>query len=135
VTRSGLVLLLAATCFSFGCATKPTLYQWGAYEQTLHQAYKNPGAIPAFQAELLNVIQTNERAGLSPPPGLYAEYGYALYLNNQIDSAIIYFAKERDMWPESVVLMTTVIKRLETRKEEEENRPAEENDPDASESE
>jgi len=110
-----LILLAAAVSFTFGCAPNPTLYQWGDYEQKLHEAYKDPSAIPEFQAELLALIQTSELNGVPPPPGVYAEYGYALYLRGQLNGAIVYFAKEREAWPESAVLMTTVIQRIEAR--------------------
>ena len=116
---SRLVILMASASFALGCAPNPTLYEWGEYEQTLHAAYKNPSAIPEFQAELLELIQASELNGFPPPPGIYAEYGYALYLRGQFNGAIVYFAKERETWPESAVLMTTVIKRLEGRIEEE----------------
>jgi hypothetical protein len=112
-------ILMAAASFALGCVPNPTLYEWGQYEQTLHAAYKNPSAIPEFQAELLGLIQASELNGSPPPPGIYAEYGYALYLRGQFNGAIVYFAKERETWPESAVLMTTVIKRLEGRLEEE----------------
>ena len=69
--------------------------------------------------ELLELIQASELNGFPPPPGIYAEYGYALYLRGQFDGAIVYFAKEQEAWPESAVLMTTVIGRLEGRIEEE----------------
>ncbi|MBW2275062.1 MAG: DUF4810 domain-containing protein [Deltaproteobacteria bacterium] len=118
-----LALLVVLAGLSVGCTPEPTLYRWGVYEQTLHEAYENPEAIPGFQAELLNLIQTSETDGGLLPPGIYAEYGYALYLNNQPDAAIIYFAKERERWPESAVLMTTVIKRLEERIADEEKGP------------
>ena len=101
-----------------GCTTKPTLYEWGGYESKLHKAYKDPSAIPEFQAELLELIQSSESKGMPPPPGVYAEYGYALYLSGQLSGSIVYFAKERESWPESAVLMTTVIQRIQFRIEE-----------------
>jgi len=112
------MLLAAAVSFTFGCAPNPTLYQWGDYEQKLHEAYKDPSAILEFQAELLEMIQASELNGVLPPPGVYAEYGYALYLSGQLNGAIVYFAKERESWPESAVLMTTVIQRIEARAKE-----------------
>jgi hypothetical protein len=105
--------------FTIGCVPNPTLYQWGEYEQKLHEAYKDPSAIPEFQAELLELIQASELNGVSPPPGVYAEYGYALYLRGQLSGAIVYFAKEREAWPESAVLMTTVIQRIQERAKKE----------------
>jgi len=46
------------------------------------------------------------------PPGLYAEYGYALLELGDEQAALAYFAKEQETWPESAYLMTKVISRL-----------------------
>lgn len=117
-------VVLALSSVLFGCAVNPTLYQWGKYEQTLHEAYKNPEAIPEFQAELRRLIDISEETDHKIPPGVYAEYGYAVYLTGKLEDAIVYFAREREKWPESVVLMTTIIQRLEKRIEEEEGKDA-----------
>jgi len=107
--------LLLALASGVGCASNPTLYRWGDYEDKLHDAYQNPEAIPDFRRELIALIEGGESASLPLPPGLYAEYGYALYLDGNLPAAIVYFERERNTWPESAYLMTRVIQRLEER--------------------
>ena len=50
--------------------------------------------------------------GKVPPPGLYAELG-TLYLEaGDTQTAIDYYQKEQDAWPESQHLMTSLITTL-----------------------
>lgn len=112
--QSALLLLVAVVMA--GCTPRPTLYDWGEYEDKLHAVYENPAEIPGFHEELKSLIEECEREGRNPPPGIYAEYGYALYLNEETDQAVVYFTRERDTWPESAVLMTVVIDRLQARR-------------------
>ena len=73
--------------------------------------YKNPGELEKFAERLLEDIEKAETSGRMPP-GLYAEYGYAMLEMGDARTAIVYFQKERDLWPESAFLMEAVIRRL-----------------------
>jgi len=48
------------------------------------------------------------------PPGIYAEYGFALYEKGNFPDAIKFFKLESDKWPESRVLMAKMIRNAET---------------------
>ena len=43
---------------------------------------------------------------------MYAEYGYTLLDQSDINGAIAYFSKERQAWPESAQLMEKIIAKL-----------------------
>ncbi len=60
--------------------------------------------------DLKTVVLQAEQAGKRVPPGVYAEYGYALYEEGQYGPAIEYFKKEHEQWPESRVLMEKMIR-------------------------
>jgi len=92
-----------------GCAKKQTHYHWGSYDEDLYASYKNPQAHQAFVASLKTIILDSERLGVKVPPGIYAEYGYALYEEGSTADAILYFKKERDLWPESRGFMEKMI--------------------------
>ena len=106
VLAGALVLSLA------GCASAPqTLYTWGSYQRDLLKYSKNPTETKQFSQALLVDIQKAE-AGRGVPPGLYAEYGYTLLDLGDVPGASVYFAKERDRWPESAELMNRLIARV-----------------------
>ena len=91
-----------------GCAT-PQHYAWGKYDETLYVHYKAPQDHEAYVASLKTVMLDAEQTGKLVPPGIYAEYGYALLEEGQTKEAARYFQKERDKWPESSVLMEKMI--------------------------
>jgi hypothetical protein len=106
--------VLLATAMQ-GCAT-PTHYAWGSYDDTLYSHYKNPQEREKFVENLKKVLLESEQDGRKVPPGINAEYGYALYEEGQYTEAVVYFQKERDLWPESRVLMEKMIRNAQRQK-------------------
>jgi len=94
------------------CVT-PSRYHWGDYEDRLHASYKNPQHQEAFRAELLAILDEAQERGQIVPPGIAAEYGYAMYQAGQFDDAVRYFQLEADMWPESASLMVRLIQAVQ----------------------
>lgn len=99
----GLALSAAA------CATG-SHYAWGGYDQALHAHYRAPQDREAWVARLEAIIRTAEAEGLRVPPGIYAEYGYALFEEGRAAEAIPWFEKEKARWPESRLLMDKLIR-------------------------
>ncbi|NVJ91982.1 MAG: DUF4810 domain-containing protein [Methylocystaceae bacterium] len=99
------------TSLSLGaCVQNPDIYNWGNYEKTMLEYYKDPSQIDAFEAELLSLI---DQAGTDKnrlPPGIYAEYGYLQMKKGATDTAIKFFELEKQTWPESKLLMETMIR-------------------------
>lgn len=93
------------------CAGKPTLYEWNGYQAQLLNHYQNPQEVSEFADALAGDIEAAEAVG-RVPPGLYAEYGYVLLQLGDSGTAVGWFAKERDAWPESAFLMDKIIVRL-----------------------
>lgn len=106
-----LAVLSASALLLGACGGGNALYTWGSYPGALLSYSKNPDQAAKFSAAIEGTLRKAE-AKRKVPPGLYAEYGYMLLDKGERDGAIIYFAKERDLWPESRVLMTKVITRL-----------------------
>lgn len=92
-----------------GCASKQTHYRWGGYDDALYSHYKNPNNHQEYVAALKTIILESERAGNKIPPGVYAEYGYALYEEGNASEAIGYYRREMASWPESRVFMEKMI--------------------------
>jgi hypothetical protein len=105
--RIALVCGLAASICA--CAPPPK-YAWGSYESSLYNYYKTPADKAAFMEHLADSISDAESSGKRVPPGLYAEYGNALLESGNAPQAIVYFQKEKQAWPESRVLMDTMMR-------------------------
>lgn len=103
----GLLVLMA------GCAPK-SRYAWCDYDNKLYKHYCNPTEYDEFVENLKEVIEEGESDG-TVPPGIYAEYGFALYEKGKFFDAIVFFQKEQDKWPESRVLMTKMIQNAQSR--------------------
>lgn len=94
-----------------GCATPSTHYAWGNYDDALYAFYKNPD--PAqhqkYVASLKAIILATERDGTRIPPGVYAEYGYALYEEGNATEAVAWYRREMEAWPASRTFMEKMI--------------------------
>lgn len=108
------VAVIAAWVISLsGCVTTQAGYQWGNYEQDLYAYLHSPDEKARVIEDQLEFIARCERLDLTPAPGLYAEVGTLLLLDGQRERAVKFYAKERDHWPESAYLMTSIITNLE----------------------
>jgi hypothetical protein len=111
--RRGLVpLLLSVLLLGTACAA-PTLYYWGSYEDDLYRSYKNPEEEGRFHASLLQIIQKSDQKAQKPPPGICAEYGYALYKDGKLEQAVAYLEREQREWPRSAPLMEKLIANMQ----------------------
>lgn len=127
--RYGLAITVALAVS--GCTTGPkSLYQWGDYQPALLSYAKNPDQTAKFAERIKASIDKGEIEN-RVPPGLYAEYGYALVELNRQPEALEFFAKERAKWPESSLLMTRLIDRLSRSAPEKAAPPASQSVPNA----
>jgi len=112
--RIYLALALTVLAVLSGCAS-PSLYQWGGYDQNLYAGYKDTTKMESLRLKLEAHLGELEKSKQKVAPGLYAELG-TLYLQaGAADKALGFYAKERDAWPESRVLMTSLIQNIERR--------------------
>ena len=113
VFRGGVALLVASALFSLSGCAKP-LHYWGSYEDSLYASYCRHDPDKAFEL-MSKTVTYAERKNLSLAPGIYAEYGTMLYQRGNPGSAVVYFQKEAEAYPESATLMNTLIVRLKSR--------------------
>lgn len=112
------LLLLVALAIPLGAGCGPKrAYYWGDYDSSLYSYYRNPQESGAYLERLGQIIQKAEAEKEKVPPGLYAEYGYALFEAGRLDEAIVFYKKERDQWQESVVFMDKMIRNSQRLKE------------------
>jgi hypothetical protein len=109
-------LFLAAIVLALsGCATNTGLYEWGGYDALLYQSYKKPGELPKNMEALAKHIAALEKGGKRVAPGLHADLGTLQLQSGDKASALLNFRRERELWPESTILMDAMIKTLETK--------------------
>jgi len=100
-----IVLVLLSGCVNTG------LYNWGGYEKDLYFYYKDPQNLDDYTEELAKLVGDDSNAD-RVPPGMYAEYGYILYEQGDIEQAREYFVKEMERWPEAAAFMALAIQNL-----------------------
>jgi hypothetical protein len=104
--------IVAATlsmAFVSGCVA-PGKYNWGNYDGSLYGYYKDPAKVDAHVAEMESIIRTSEQTNKKVAPGIHADYGYFLMQNGKSSLAIAQFEKEKNNWPESAQLMSSMIR-------------------------
>jgi hypothetical protein len=115
MTRRGrLVVAVALAAVAAGCAPG-TRYHWGQYDTALYQHYRNPQDHEAWVEALRTTILEAEQLGLKVPPGVCAEYGYALFEEGRAAESLPWFQREKETWPESTVLMDKMIRNARLR--------------------
>lgn len=102
-----------------GCVAH-SRYTWSSYDTKMYKHYKNPAEREAFVQSLKEILDDAEPEG-KVPPGIYAEYGFVMYEQGNIQQAILYYQKEANKWPESRAFMNKLIaianNRTKTQKE------------------
>ena len=112
--RSLLAALLVALS-SGACVGPQPYYAWGSYNETLYAHYHAPQQREAWIEGLKTTILEAEQEGKRMPPGIYAEYGYALFEEGATELAVAYFQKEQALWPESRLFMEKMIRNAQLR--------------------
>jgi hypothetical protein len=118
-----LPFLALAVPLAVGCAGPKRAYYWGDYDSTLYAHYRNPQESERYLERLGRIVQQAETEKDKVPPGLYAEYGYALFTAGRLDEAIVYYGMERSEWQESVVFMDKMIRNTKRLKENRQSPP------------
>lgn len=98
-----------------GCVTpKPTLYQWGSYQDQVYSLYSDPGKVPIeAQIEKLEAdYQVARSANKALPPGYHAHLGYLYFQLGKKDQALQAFQTEKSLFPESAVFMDRAMAQL-----------------------
>ena len=116
---SGRLRHAAACAAALACAAchgaAAPLYQWNGYEQAIYEHQKAPQDQAAYVASLWTVIQACRQSGSRIPPGVQAEYGYALFEEGRTAEAIPWFELEARDWPESQVFMQKMVRNAQLR--------------------
>src|SRR5512145_1362778 len=110
--KTVLMLLVPAAAFLAAACGPKTLYSWRGYDDTLYAHYKSPQDHARHVERMQKIVTETEAAGVKMPPGVYAEYGYALLEEGRFGESATYFGKEKESWPESTVIMEKMIRNV-----------------------
>jgi len=107
-----LLVLLFLTGIITACSTvSPGGYYWGKYMYTYHDLVKDPSteSRAKHQETLRDIISESQELNLRVPPGIHAELGNLLALNQEVDAAITEFNNEMELYPESRVFIERLM--------------------------
>ncbi len=99
--------IAVATVLLTSCA-QPPRYEWGSYEDSLYQYYKDPSKAGDYLEVLAKATKAGDATGRTAP-GVHAEYGYMLLSVGRQADATAEFESEKRLWPESAVFMDRMI--------------------------
>lgn len=111
------LLLLGLVLAATGCGPQKQFY-WGSYEDSLFSRQQQPGAEGEVKAAsmLTTVMRDAEASGMQHVgPGIHADYGYLLFKQGRYEEAIAELQREASLYPESRLLMNTMISRIQAR--------------------
>ncbi len=97
---------LALMLFSLGCQGKRQ-YDWCDYSNTYYAIAKHDceETRVKHKAELERIVETAAKKQLQVPPGVYAEYGFLLFKSGKSKEALVWYQKERELYPEASVFL------------------------------
>lgn len=108
---AAIVIVLTAS----SCGSTSNLYSWYNYEDATYQYSKK--TTDELQVKVLEQYKkiTDKQKGLRGvvPPGMYAEYGYLLYKTGKKEEGLAFLKKEKELYPESDMYISRIIKQLE----------------------
>ena len=110
-----LILLRAVIGLLSSCSSTKSLYLWYDYENATYQYNKKrtDELKVKMMDQYLKLIQKQKSTRKVVPPGLYAEYGYALYMGGKKEEGLNYLKQEIKVYPESESYISRIIKQLE----------------------
>lgn len=106
-----LVLLLAGAAPVFADG----VYGWYNYQSTSYNYLKKQDE--AAEASLIKtyekIISRPRGSSKTVPPGIYADYGWLLIKRKETEKGIEMLRKEMELYPESAVFITRILKRFD----------------------
>lgn len=110
-----LIIAVVAVLALGSCTSTKTLYSWYDYEDATYQYNKK--RTDELKVKVLEQYKklTDKQKGVRGvvPPGLYAEYGYMLYMSGKKDEGLTFLKQEITLYPESEKYISRIIKQLE----------------------
>jgi len=109
-----LTKLAAITVIALGltaCQATNSIYYWGDYSGSAYKLKNTPSdeSRAEHKASLLNIITNAQKKNKKVPPGIYAELAMLEAEERNVDLALQYFSKEKELFPESTKVVDIMI--------------------------
>lgn len=113
------VAISMSAAFLTGCATTAIPYEYGNYSESYYSFKKEPGdqSLLEWKNSMMEIIEESEESSFRVPPGIYANLGYLSLKQNNLDEAIAYFLKEKEIYPQATVFMDKLIAKTKSAKD------------------
>lgn len=111
-----LLFIAAVSLVIMSCSSpEKTLYSWYNYEDATYQYNKK--RTDKLHENMMSqyLLMTEKQKGVrkTVPPGLYAEYGFALCQSGKREEGLNYLKKEIELYPEAEGFISRIIKQFE----------------------
>jgi hypothetical protein len=108
------IIAISVLIFLASCSTKK-MYYWGKYDQATYQ--HNKKQTEETKSDLLTVYENiiekkNKGTRNEVPPGVYADYGYLLIQEGQIEKGKEMLEKEIAFYPESKKIVLYILNKI-----------------------
>lgn len=113
--KKTVLALIALSLFLVGCGGgNPSLYRWGEFpQQTYNYMSGKEKTSPLEQITRLEKdVEISKAENRAVPPGLYAHLGLLNLDIQNSQRAAMYFELEKQVYPESTVLMNRLLQRM-----------------------
>lgn len=110
--KVGILLFL---CSIMACSTTDKLYTWKNYDLTSYNYLKNAdeNSIQELKETYEKIIKEQKGTRKMPPPGIYADYGFLLIQEGEVDKGSELLRKEIELYPESKIFITRILEKIE----------------------
>ena len=108
-------LFITLLLWLVGCASKPTLYAWGQYEELIYLSYARPDKADLVMqvGQMEHDYQKARAENKSVPPGFHAYLGFLYFQLGKMGQAQQEFLNEKKRFPESSVFMDRLMSRIQ----------------------
>ncbi len=111
--KSILTALIVSLSFCLP-ASAETLYSWYGYQDKSYKYLKknDSSSYKSLIQCYESMINSQRAARKAVPPGIYADYGWALIKEGNREKGIAMLKKEMELYPESSVFINRILKRF-----------------------
>ncbi|MFC6440854.1 DUF4810 domain-containing protein [Bowmanella sp. JS7-9] len=105
-------------CLASGCAaTNKDIYYWGDYSHSAYEYQSEPSevSLAKHRNSLLEIIAKAPVSKKRVPPGIYAELAQLEIKQSNWENAKKYLQQEQMLFPESSVLVQTMLKMISSK--------------------
>ncbi|KKO49530.1 hypothetical protein VT06_06795 [Arsukibacterium sp. MJ3] len=93
------------------CQATNSIYYWGDYSDSAYKLKNTPTdeSRTKHKASLLSIVNNAQTKNKKIPPGIYAELAMLEAEDRNVDLALQYFSKEKELFPESTKIVDMMI--------------------------